>query len=127
MSNSSDVKMQNTLDAVTVALQNGEDIDALLAQSAAARDDVDEFVAIIQALQSALIPQEVRPEFAAALRSDLLGERRGVVKRVRQMPARVQIAAIVALFAGCLLLLWRRILGSDVPQEIQEEAVATSH
>ena len=45
---------------------------------------------------------------------------------MRLTPAQVQIAAILALIAGCLLFIRRRLFGSDSAPEIQEEVVATS-
>ena len=125
MSSSSDVHAQDLLDAITVALQTGDDIDALMRQSEASSVDVEEFAAIIQSLHAALTPVEPRSEFSESLRSDLIAERPGLVKRLRQMPARVHIAAALALVAGCLLFIMRRLFDSDGPQERQEEAVAT--
>ena len=125
MSSSSDVHAQDLLDAITVGLQTGDDIDALMRQSEASSVDVEDFAAIIQSLHAALTPVEPRSEFGESLRSDLIAERPGLVKRLRQMPARVHIAAALALVAGCLLFIMRRLFDSDGPQERQEEAVAT--
>ena len=50
---------------------------------------------------------------------------RASLERVRQMPARLSVAAILALFAGCLLLMLRRIFGSETAPDVPEEAVAT--
>ncbi len=125
MSSTSDVQAQNVLDAITVGVQTGDDIDGLVRRSAASSADVEDFAAIIQSLHSALTPVEPRREFSESLRSDLINERPDVVKRLRQMPARVHIAAALALVAGCILFIMRRLFGSDAPQEIQEEAVAT--
>ena len=122
----SEVKLQDSLDVITSGLQRGESVDDVLAQSGAASEDVEDFVDIIQLLQASLGPQGPRRDFARQLELDLLDGRRGVVMRVRKMPARVHFAALLALIAGCLLLMLRRLFGSDSGQDIQEEAIASS-
>ena len=117
--------MGNLLDAITARLQSGDAVDPLAAQSEEAQGDVEEIVDIIQALQSSLTPLNPGQEFADGLRADLLDGRPGVVRRVRQMPARVHVAAILAVFAGCVLFLMRRIFGSGTAHDVPEEAVAT--
>ncbi len=132
MTKTSDVQLQNTLDAVTNALQNGDqhDMEAMLADSAIdqnAQNEIQDLVAIIQSLHLALTPVQPRPAFADKLQDDLL-ERRGMVmvSRVRQVPPRLRLAALLALIAGFLLLVWRRLLGSDSEGKIQEEVIPTS-
>ena len=125
MATSSDVKMRNMLDSITSTLQNGDDIDRVMAPSGDAYSEIEDVVDIIQFLHSSLTPRQPSEQFAADLRTDLLGGRRGMVERVSQIPARVHIAAILAVFAGCVLLMMRRLLGSDTAQEIQEEVVAS--
>ena len=98
MSSSSDVKMRNMLDNITSTLQNGDDIDQLAAQSGAAHSEIEDVVDIIQSLHSSLTPRQPREQYAADLRTDLLGGRRGMVDRVSRIPARVHIAAILAVF-----------------------------
>ncbi len=125
MSSQSDVKAQNALDAFTAGLQAGDDIDSVISQTELSSAGVEDMVDIVQSLHSALTTVEPSRDFSDALRADLLGGRHGMIKRVRHMPARVPIAAALALVAGCLLFIMRRLIGSDAPQDIQEEAVAT--
>ena len=125
MSSQSDMKAQDALDTLTAGLQARENVEDLIAESRTSSAGLEEFVEIIQALHNACALVEPDPEFSDRLRADLLGEHGGMVKRVRQMPARVHIAAALAVIAGCLLFMMRRLFGSDGPQEIQEEAVAT--
>ena len=125
MSASDDIQLHNTLDSITARLQSGETTEPLIAEVEAAQGDLGEFVEIIQSLHTSLIPTSPSQEFGDRLRAELLDGRPGVVKRVRQMPARVHVAAILAVFAGCVLFVMRRIFGSETAQEIQEEAVAT--
>ena len=125
MSASDDIQLHNTLDSITARLQSGETTEPLIAESEEAQGDLGEFVEIIQSLHASLIPTSPSQEFGNRLRADLLDGRPGVVERVRQMPARVHVAAILAVFAGCILFVLRRIFGSETAQDIQEEAVAT--
>ncbi|MCY3780720.1 MAG: hypothetical protein OXG78_10460 [Chloroflexi bacterium] len=125
MSSQADIKAKGALDALTAGLQAGEDVDDLIAHSGATAAEAEGLVEIIQALHNAITPVEPGREFSERLRDELLGEHPGMVKRVRQMPARVHVAAALAVIAGCLLFVIRRIFGSGAPQEIQEEAVAT--
>ena len=117
--------MRNMLDNITSTLQNGDDVDQCVAQSDVAYSEIEDVVDIIQSLHSSLTPRQPREQYAADLRTVLLGGRRGMVDRVSRIPARVHIAAILAVFAGCVLLMMRRLFGSDTAQEIQEEVVAT--
>ena len=125
MSRSADIHTGNLLDAITARLQNGDAADPLLAQAEDLPDDVEEFVNIIQSLHTSLTPLNPGQEYADSLRADLLAGQPGVVRRVRQMPARVHVAAIMALFAGCVLFMLRRLFGSETAQDVAEEAVAT--
>ena len=125
MSASEDIQLHNTLDSITSRLQGGEAAEPLVAEVEEPNGDLREFVEIIQSLHTSLIPISPSQEFGDRLRADLLEGRPGVVKRVRQMPARVHVAAILAVFAGCGLFVLRRLFGSETAQDIQEEAVAT--
>jgi type VI protein secretion system component VasF len=112
-------------DAITARLQNGDEVESLIAQSEAPQQDLDEFLDIIQALHTSLTPLEPRQEYADSLRADLLGRGPSMLRRVRQMPARMHVAAVLAIFFGCVLFVLRRLLGSETTQDIQEEAVVT--
>lgn len=125
MSSSADAKMPDALDAITTALQQGDDdIEGLISQSAVPRSEVESLAGLIQSLQAALRPIEPSAEFAEGLEAQLMDTRRGMVMRVRQMPARVHIAALLAVAAGFGLIAYRRIAGADAPQDISEEPLA---
>ncbi len=124
MSSQSDSKAQDAFGALAAGAQTGGDIESAAAHSEVMAE-AGEFADLIGALTSAFEPVEPAVKFADELRADLLGEPQGLLERLRKMPARVHIAAALALIAGCLLFVMRRLFGSDAPQDIQEEAVAT--
>ncbi|GEM_PF-1779085 len=125
MSSSSDVKMQALLDAVTVALQHDDDIDKIIRKSSIPREDVDGLVDVIHSLNANLIPVQPSAAFAEQLHSELMGARPNVVNRVVQMPARVHVAAILAVIIGFVLIIYRRIVGvAPSTQEVNTEEPA---
>jgi hypothetical protein len=125
MSSSSDVKMQNLLDAITVALQHDDDIEQLISKSTVLREDVDGLTNVIQSLHTTFAPVKPSSKFANNLHAELMGTRpRRVVTTVRQMPARVHIAAILTVLAGFALIAYRRLVGETVSQDITEEPIA---
>lgn len=125
MSTSADNHMRDLLDAITSRLQRGEAIDPLpVARSDDAQGELEEVVEIAGALHVSLKPLSPNQEFADGLRAELLDGPAGFFGRSRRMPARLSVAAILALFAGCVLLLLRRIFGSETAHEVPEEAVA---
>lgn len=124
MTSSSNVNMQDLLDAITLALQRDDDIEPLIRQSAVPYSEAESLAGVIQSLQAALVPVEPTAQFTEQLEAQLMNTRRGVVTRVRQMPARVHIAAVLAVAAGFGLIAYRRIMGSPRPQDISEEPLA---
>lgn len=124
MNASSDVNMQNLLDAIAAALRQDDDIEELIKQSAVPHDEAESLADLIQSLQAALVPVKPTARFTEELEAQLMNTRRGVVTRVRQMPARVHIAAVLAVAAGFGLIVWRRIMGSAMTQDISEEPIA---
>lgn len=119
-----DVELQELLDALTAELQTDEDGDAALDHAQKRPAPVSGFVNLIRSLNALLRPVAPRPGFVRELRLDLLDAERA--ERRRQMPARVSMAALLALLAGCVLIMLRRLFGSEAASEIQEEAVASS-
>lgn len=117
--------MRDSLDAITSRLQRGEDIDPPVALADDAQAELDGVVEVVQSLHASLKPLSPNQEFVDGLRAELLNGRTGRVRRSRRMPARLSLAAILALFAGCVLLLLRRVFGSEPAREVPEEAVAT--
>ena len=88
----------------------------------------EEFATLIDGLTRTLTPIEPGQDFAQRLRRELLdAESGGMLSRWRGMPARVHIAAALALLAGFGLLLTRRLFGSDEAESIVEEGVAAAH
>ena len=124
MSASSDVNTQNFLDAVAAALQQDDDIEELIKQAAVPYDEAESLADLIQSLQAVFAPIEPADRFTEDLEAQLMNTRRGVVTRVRQMPARVHIAALLAVAAGFGLIVRRRIIGSAMTQDISEEPIA---
>ena len=81
---------------------------------------------LTKALEAALIPRQPRESFARELRSQLSGEGASVPSRLRSMMPHLQFAAALALTAGCLLLMLRRLLGGDSGGELVEDTVPSS-
>ena len=125
MSESADKRTRDLLEDLTLRLQKGEAAEPALARAEAAGGEVADLADLVRALHESLKPQSPRPEFADSLRADLLAAEPGVVHRIRQMPPRVHLAAFLALIAGCVLLMLRRVFGSETAQDLPEEAVAT--
>lgn len=125
MSTASEARLRNLLESVTSRLQRGDAVDPLIEQAEEDHGDLVEIVELIQSLHASLTPMNPGQEFADNLRANLFDQRQGVAGRVRKMPARLSVAAILAVCAGCLLLMLRRIFGSETATDIPEEAVAT--
>jgi hypothetical protein len=125
MDSSSDAKMQNLLDAITAALQHDDDIEQLISKSTVSHEDVDGLANVIQSLHTAFTPVKPSAKFANNLHAELMGTRPSrVVSTVRQMPARVHVAAILTVIAGFGLFVLRRLVGETAPQDITEEPIA---
>ncbi|MDE2859643.1 MAG: hypothetical protein OXN94_17485 [Chloroflexota bacterium] len=126
MDSHADAKAQDFVDDITGALQQGNSLDPLVDLPDGAREEVVDLVSVIQGLRDTLLPVEPSAEFAAHLKTQLLESEAGLAARLRKMPARLHVAAILALFAGFSLLLSRRLFGASAAQEISEEPVATA-
>jgi len=108
-----ELQLQDLLSAVTDALLADEsaDLDTLVAQYAVPRAEVENFLGVIRRLHIMLVGAQPSRRFVRRLKHDLVGESNSnVVARIRYLPARVQIAAGVALVAGFMLLTRRRML-----------------
>ena len=99
--NTSDVQLENLLSAVTDALlAERSDIDAIVSQYDVPRGSVDAMISLIRRLHLLLVGVQPSRRFVRRLKHDLIGSpRQGVLARVRYLPARVQIAAGVALIS----------------------------
>lgn len=126
MTNSAaDAKMDELLDALTVAMQQGDEVESLLSEPPLAADEAAGLAALIQRLCAGLVPVQPRAEFVEETRRQLLDSRPAALQRVRQIPARVHIAAILAVVAaGFGLLRCRRVFGAAAAQDISEEPLA---
>ena len=122
----SEVKLQDSLDVITSGLQRGESVDAVLAQSGTASEDLEDFVDIIHLLQASLGPRD--PGANSLGNWNWTYSMVGVASSCAS--GRCRLCGIsrrsLALIAGCLLLMLRRLFGSDSGQDIQEEAIASS-
>lgn len=125
MSVATESQTRDLLESITTRLQQGDAVDQFVLQAEGDHGEVEDIVELIQSLHTALTPINPDQEYADNLRANLLDGRPGVAGRVRQMPARLSLAAILAVFAGCLLLMLRRIFGSETAADVPEEAVAT--
>jgi len=117
-------ELHNLLAAVTEAILNEEqDLDVIVHRYAVPRADVEGLVTLIQRLHVALVGVRPSRRFAQRLRQELMGQRRGMINRVRYLPPRVQIAGAIVLIGGLMLLSRRR--ATNLPDE-GEEAPAIS-
>jgi hypothetical protein len=120
-SDQSDMQIENLLSAVTDALlAENTNVDAISRQYRVPRDELDNFIRVINRLHIALVGVQPSRRFVRRLKQDLIGvPNRNVLSRVRHLPPRVQIAAGIALVAGFMFLSRRRMV-HDVGQENQE-------
>lgn len=119
---------ENLLAAMTEAImEDGQDLDHIVRRYAVQRQEVEGFIHIIRRLHVALVGVRPSRRFAYRLRQELLGQPEwNVINRVRFLPARVQIAAGVALLAGFMLLSRRRLIAELTDSPAPDEAPATS-
>ena len=116
--------LADTLEAATLAIQRGDDVETS-PQAASLNAEAQDLVSIIAGLDRSLKPLQPKPEFARRLKRELIAGDAPMVDRLRQRPARLHLAAVLALIAGFCLLAWRRIFGSDGAQDISDEPIAT--
>ncbi|MBC6934692.1 MAG: hypothetical protein DWB42_02510 [Chloroflexi bacterium] len=117
-----EVQLLDLLSAVTDALlaDDSADVDTIITQYAVPRAEVDSLVEIIRRLHMTLVGAQPSRRFVRRLKHDLVGSSdRNVVARIRYLPARVQIAAGIALVAGFMLLTRHRML-DEVKREKRE-------
>ncbi|NWF69492.1 MAG: hypothetical protein HXY40_10435 [Chloroflexi bacterium] len=114
----SDTQMQDLLAALTEALRADDaNVDALITQYDAPMREVAPFLALISRLHRSYVRVQPSRRFTRRLRAELLGTpQTDVIARIRYLPARVQIAALVALVAGITMLLTRLRFLLPVPR-----------
>ena len=93
--------------------------------SAADAREVDEFAEMTRALEAALTPRQPSAAFADELRQRLEGEQTSA-SRLRGLSPGLPIAAAVALAAGFLLLMLRRLTGGDDASDLSEDPLPSS-
>lgn len=127
----SDVTWQNYLDDATNAIIADKPLEPIRKLHNMSSSEDAKLIGLIQDLNVNLVEIKPSAAFAKQLKADLLGvEEKGLVPRIRKMPARVQIAAIIAAVLGGLggiLLLIQGIWGgmkarSTKPSTIPEES-----
>jgi hypothetical protein len=117
----SDAQYQNLLSALTDAMLADGELDTLTVQYDLPAGEVNAFINLIRQLHGVFAPVEPSRRFTQRLKGDLMGtHRQGVVARVRYLPARVQITAIIALLAGVFLFAHRHLAHLDSSPEGQE-------
>lgn len=96
-------------DAITTEASD-EEINALIhAHQVPHSREVDKTVALILRLHHTLTGTQPAPRFVRELRRDLLAVyQEGLVERLRSLPARVQIAALLVMAGGFMMLFTRR-------------------
>jgi hypothetical protein len=126
----SDVTWQNYLDEATDAILANRPLEPVRKLHNMAASEDMKLIALIQDLNCNIVEMKPSPQFSRQLKAELLGiEQKGVVWRIRKMPARVQIAAIIAAALGGLggvLLIVQGILGgmrarASKPNAVPEE------
>ena len=106
----SEVQMQHVLDDITFAIlhQDG-DVESILDQyPLVSRADVQAMMPIIRGMDVTLNPATPQTKFQRNLKRELLG--RHARARTSGLPARVRVAAIVAVLAASLTLIWRILM-----------------
>ena len=126
MDSPADEKAQDFVDNITGALQQGQSLDPLVDLSDGVHEEYADLVSVIQGLRDTLVPVEPSAGFAAHLKTQLLENEAGLAARFRKKPARLHVAAILAVFAGFSLLLSRRLFGASSARDITDEPVATA-
>ncbi|MCY3575591.1 MAG: hypothetical protein OXG92_04025 [Chloroflexi bacterium] len=84
------------------------------------------FAELTKALEAALVPREPREAFARELRAQILNEPNSAPARLRNLSPRLQFAAALALVAGFMLLMLRRLLGGNTGGELVEDSLPSS-
>ena len=99
-------QLQDLLSAFTDALLRNDDKAERLLERAVLPREAALLVSLTRRLHGSVQPIEPTAAFSRRLRADLMGEEhQSLVWHWRQLPARVHIATIVALFGGFGLLI----------------------
>ena len=123
MTQATEVQMNEILSELTDAIiHDMGDVDAVMGRYPVDHSAADELMPLIQRLHVNLQPVEPSARFSRQLRSELQGapQRSGLLARLRRLPARVQMAAGLALVAGALLVIVQRIVGNGGQHKVEE-------
>ena len=116
----SEVQWQNYLSDLTDAVFAEDDVNRIRDKYGIDFREDRDFVTLIEQLNTNLRPVQPSEKFARSLKADLLSdERTGVVWRIRRLPARVHLAAIIAASLGGVLLVIQRLMGAG--EKLTEE------
>lgn len=127
----SDVTWQNYLDDATNAIIADKPLEPIRKLHNMSSSEDAKLIGLIQDLNVNLVEIKPSAAFSKQLKADLLGiEEKGLVPRIRKMPARVQIAAIIAAalggVGGALLIIqgiWSSMKSrSSKPSTVPEES-----
>ena len=107
-----EAEMQDFLSHATTHLLRGGDLRHAIGAYDVPHDEAMGYARLISRLDTAYQPVRMSARFQRDLKADLLGTplERAWVARVRYLPARVHLAAMVAVVGGFLLLLQRLLL-----------------
>jgi hypothetical protein len=127
----SDVTWQNYLDDATDTILADKPLEPIRKLHNISANEDGKLIGLIQDLNSNLVEIKPSPQFSKQLKAELMGiEQKGVVWRIRKMPARVQIAAIIAAalggLGGALLIIQGVLIGmrarTSKPNTVPEES-----
>lgn len=104
--------MEDLLSALTDAIiADDSTFDGIFSRYGVPRRDVENLVHIVRRLHVVLVGVRPSRRFVNRLQTELMGQQQvGMIGRIRYLPPRVQIAAMVAVIAGFMLLSRRRIV-----------------
>ncbi len=126
MSYMNENRFEDLLSELTDALLNdasARQINTLVDGYEVAAVEVNPFKELIYQLQGVLEPQQPSDQFVKRLKRDLTGQQRYTfMDRLRYLPARVHVAAGVAVVAG-FMLITRRRLGVNIKDAVEIPAL----
>lgn len=117
--------LQDWLSAVTDALNadTHADVHPLADYYGVSGEDAAAFTPVIRRLEGTLVGAPPSPRFVARLRAELVGAQQPVlVRQMQKLPARVRVAAVVAIAAGFFLITRRRLFDNARREEQSEVA-----
>ena len=75
-------------------------------------EDIANWLPIINSLHNTLVEVQPRPAFKRQLRNELLKRPIGVRVRLRPLPTRVQLAAVLTIVGGFVLIVYNWFMGN---------------